>query len=113
MEITKQMVRLYDISYNGKDNLQKIKKIMSESAKKWIMLPKDPDEVKIGDLVVPLRGMFEGIPLYVKDTAGLRKWLDEEGNVAGESRFFTVETIYEDTNEPTGLTLKIPIALLK
>jgi len=114
MEITKQTIKLYDMKFNGRSNIKKIKQAYGDSIKKWVLTKiQNPDNVQFSDIVVPLRGVFEGMPLYVKDTAGLRQWHDDKGNVAGESRFFMVETLHKDTEEPTGLVFKLPVATLR
>ena len=114
MKITEQMIRIYEMRVNGSDDLEEIKRVFSKSAGDWENTdPKDPDSVVIGDIVIPLRGIFAWMPLLVRDTAGLRQWKDDDGDIAGESRFFLVETLDDKTDQPTGLTFKVPIALLK
>jgi len=120
MDINLTIIKLYDmITTNKRAGIEEIKEIFAKSAlsvdelkRKETPSPKDLEEMTIGDTVVPLRGIFEGIPLRIKES-GLREWLDDDGNVAGESRYFIVQTYYKNTEETTDLTFKLPQAVLK
>ena len=114
MQLTKQMARIYEMRLDGNDDFDDVKKAFANSTRGFE--PKNIenlDEIVAGEIVIPLRGIFATMPLRVIDTAGLRQWKDDDGNLAGESRFFVVETLYKNGSEPTGLTFKLPIAVFK
>ena len=120
MKITQNIIKIYDIRVKGTvPYIGEVEEMFAKSAlsigelkRKELPSKKDLEEITTGDTVIPLRGIFKGIPLYTKEY-GLREWLDDDGEVAGRSGYFIVQTYYKNTEETTNLTFKLPQAVLK